>query len=178
MVEAVAEHGFASYLRQKRVDGPRVDPVENLRIGWDLHVDFGLANPAIFVAMYGDPRAGKASPAALRALTMLRHRMRALALAGRLRVGEHRAADMVRAAACGVVFILLETPEAERDPDLSAATREAVISAITTGAPTPDQLRLASVATTLRALVPEAAGLTDGEQRLLLEWLDRLSRSA
>lgn len=178
LVDAVAEHGFTSYLRQKRIDGPSSDPVENLRLGWDLHVEFGLANPAIFVAMYGDPRAGKASPAARRALAMLRERMRSLALAGRLRVGEQQAADMVRAAACGVVFILLETPDTERDPGLSAATREAVIAAITTDASALTNSALGTVATTLRALVPDAAGLTDGERHLLFEWLDRLSRSA
>lgn len=176
LVDAVAEHGFAAYLRQKRTDGPSLDPVENLRTGWDLHVGFGLANPAIFTAMYGDPRPGEASPAAARALAMLRERMRSLALAGRLRVDERRAADMVRAAACGVVFVLLETPEGERDLGLSETTREAVIAAITTGAPEPERLSLVPVATTLRALLPGADGLTDGERHLLAEWLDRMVR--
>lgn len=176
LVDAVAEHGFASYLAQKRIDGPSDDPVENLRSGWDLHVEFGVGNPAIFVAMYGDPRAGKTSPAAARALEMLRTRMRSLALAGRLRVEERRAADMVRAAACGVVFILLETAEAERDPGLSVSAREAVIDAITTEAPQPRGLDAASVATTLRALLPELDVLTQGERGLLAEWLDRLAR--
>lgn len=178
LVDAVAEHGFAAYLKRKRTDGPSADPVQNLRFGWDLHVGFGLANPALFVAMYGDPRRNNASPAAARALAMLRERMRSLALAGRLRVDERRAADMVRAAACGVVFILLDTPEADRDPGLSEATREAVIAAITVDAPKPEQLGLAPVATTLRALVPDAGGLTDGERHLLVEWLDRLVQSS
>ena len=178
LVDAVAEHGFTAYLREKRTDGPSADPVRNLRMGWDLHVGFGLANPAIFAAMYGNPSPEKASPAAARALAMLRERMRSLALAGRLRVEERRAADMVRAAACGVVFILLETPETERNPGLSEATREAVIAAITTNAPEPDRLGLAPVATTLRALLPGANSLTEGERLLLAEWLDRLVQSA
>jgi len=178
LVDAVAEHGFRTYLRQKRTDGPSDDPVEDLRLGWDLHVGFGLANPAIFPAMYGDPRPGEASPAAARALAMLRERMRSLALAGRLRVDERRAADMVRAAACGVVFILLEMPVNERDAGLAEATREAVIAAIITDAPEPERLSLAPVATTLRALLPGANGLTEGERHLLAEWLDRMVRSA
>jgi len=177
LVDAVAEHGFRTYLRQKRTDGPSADPVENLRIGWDLHVGFGLANPAIFAAMYGDPRPSGASPAAARALAMLRERMRSLALASRLRVDERRAADMVRAAACGVVFILLEKPEGERDPGLSATMREAVVAAITTDAPAPERLGLAPVATTLRALLPSANELTEGERHLLVEWLDRIVRT-
>lgn len=178
LIEAVAEHGFTTYLRQKRTDSPSGDPVGDLRIGWNLHVGFGLANPAIFTAMYGDPRPGRASPTAARALAMLGERMRFLALAGQLRVGERRAADMVRAAACGVVFILLETPEGERDPSLSETTREAVIAAITTDAPEPERLGLAPVATTLRALLPSAGALTEGERHLLAEWLDRIVRPA
>ena len=178
LVDAVAEHGFKTYLRQKRTGGPGGDPVEDLRLGWDLHVGFGLANPAIFAAMYGDPRPGGASPAAARALAMLRERMRSLALAGRLRVEERRAADMVRAAACGVVFILLETPVDERDAGLSAATREAVIAAVITAGPQPERPSLAPVAATLRAMLPGADALTEGERRLLAEWLDRMIRSA
>ncbi len=177
LVDAVAEHGFTAYLRRKRLDGPEADPVENLRIGWDLHVGFGLANPAIFAAMYGDPRPGAASPAAARALAMLSERMRSLALAGRLRVDERRAAEMVRAAACGVVFILLETQADARD-GLSEATREAVIAAITVAAAAPEPPRLAPVATTLRALLPDAEGLTQGERHLLAEWLDRMVRAS
>ena len=178
LVNAVAEYGFTTYLRQKRTDGPSVDPVEDLRLGWDLHVGFGLANPAIFAAMYGDPRPGGASPAAARALAILRQRTLSLALAGRLRVDERRAADMVRAAACGVVFILLETPEAERDAGLSEVTREAVIAAIITDGPKPERPGLVPVATTLRALLPGVIGLTEGERHLLAEWLDRLVRPA
>jgi len=176
LVDVVAEHGFAAYLRQKRTDEPNADPVESLRSGWDVHVGFGLANPPMFTAMYGDPCPGRASPAAARALAMLRERMRSLALAGRLRVDERRAADMVRAAACGVVFILLETPEADRDPGLSEASRESVIAAIVTDAPKGERLGLAPAATTLRAFLPMAEGLTHGERTLLAEWLDRLAR--
>ena len=178
LVDAVAEHGFMTYLKQKPTPNPSIDPVDSLRSGWDLHVGFGIANPAIFAAMYGDPRPGGASPAASRALAMLRDRMRSLAIAGRLCVDEHRGADMVRAAACGVVFILLETPERERDPSLSEMTREAVIAAIIAEAPEPGQLELTPVATTLRALLPSTDGLTDGERHLLTEWLDRIVRCA
>jgi len=178
LVEAVAEHGFRSYLRQKRADNPSDDPVEQLRLGWDLHVGFGLANPAIFTAMYGDPRPSGTSPAAAGALAMLRERMRSLALAGRLRVDERRAADMVRAAACGLVFILLEAPANERDGGLSEAMREAVIAAIITDGPAPERPTVAPIATTLRALLPAADGLTEGERHLLAEWLDRMVQCA
>lgn len=177
LIDAVAEHGFRAYLQRKHIDAPETDPVENLRLGWDLHVGFGLANPAIFTAMYGDPKPGSSSAASQRALGMLRERMRGLALAGRLRVDERRAADMVRSAACGVVFILLELPEAERDPGLSAATREAVLAAITVEKLKAAETGLVPVAASLRVRLREAAILTAAERGVLDEWLGRIIQS-
>src|SRR3954468_23951911 len=62
LLDAVAEHGFAAYLTEKGVPEATRDPIEDLKAGWDLHVGFGLANPALYALMYGDPRAP--SPAA------------------------------------------------------------------------------------------------------------------
>src|SRR5882757_9359572 len=47
LLEAVAEHGFAAFLATKHVDPDPQDPIEDLRAGWDLAVEFGLANPAL-----------------------------------------------------------------------------------------------------------------------------------
>ncbi|HEX5811837.1 MAG TPA: TetR/AcrR family transcriptional regulator, partial [Pseudonocardia sp.] len=90
LLDAVAEHGFDTYLAQKTVR-PSGDPVDDLRTGWDLHVGFGLANPALYTLMYGDPRPGAATPAAVQAKQMLRAHVRRVAEAGRLRVGEELA---------------------------------------------------------------------------------------
>lgn len=46
LIDAVAEHGYQAYLSTKRPTGG-LDPVDGLRVGWDLHVEFGLANPAL-----------------------------------------------------------------------------------------------------------------------------------
>ena len=56
LLDAVAEYGFDTYLAQKAVRPSGGDPVDDLRAGWDLHVGFGLANPALYALMYGDPR--------------------------------------------------------------------------------------------------------------------------
>src|SRR5688572_25550419 len=45
LLEAVVEHGYATFLAAKRVDTHPQAPVEDLRAGWDLAVEFGLANP-------------------------------------------------------------------------------------------------------------------------------------
>ena len=63
LLEAVAEHGFATFLAAKRVDPDPADPIEDLRAGWDLAVEFGLANPALYTLMYGEPRLGTTSAA-------------------------------------------------------------------------------------------------------------------
>ena len=46
LLDAVAEHGFATYMARKPPGDPTADPVESLRAGWELHVGFGLANPS------------------------------------------------------------------------------------------------------------------------------------
>lgn len=175
LLDAVAEHGFATYLAEKELREAGPDPVEDLRTGWDLHIEFGLTNPALYALMYGDPRSGVTSPAAAAAKRILKQHIRRLALAGRLRVGEDRAAELVHAAGCGTVLTLLERPANRRDRGLSESAREAVIAAITTGTPAVERPSAAAAAIALRAALPEATSLTSAERRLLEEWLERLA---
>lgn len=179
LLDAIAEQGFAEYLNEKRKEISELgsDPVENLRIGWDLHVEFGLTNPVLFSIMYGNPQPGVKPPAAATAQQILKQRIHQLAVAGRLRVSEERAADLVRASGCGTVFTLLAMSEGHRDMGLSQMARESVIAAITIGNSTPENIGPAAAAITLRAVLPEATTLTDAERNLLEEWLDRLSAS-
>ncbi|MER6115934.1 helix-turn-helix domain-containing protein [Streptomyces sp. NPDC001743] len=53
--EAVAEHGFAEFLAAKRGGPVPHDPLADLRAGWDLAVEFGLAHPALYTLMYSEP---------------------------------------------------------------------------------------------------------------------------
>src|SRR5271168_512024 len=39
LLDAVVEHGFASYMARKHLDADS-DPVQSLRVGWELHVGF------------------------------------------------------------------------------------------------------------------------------------------
>jgi AcrR family transcriptional regulator len=52
LLDAVAEHGFAVFLASKKVDPEPPDPVEDLREGWNLAVEFGLTNPALYALMF------------------------------------------------------------------------------------------------------------------------------
>jgi len=175
LLDAVAEHGLAAYVAEKSVREPHPDAVQDVRDGWDMHVAFGLANPALFAIMSGDPQPRPPSPAVAAGLEVLRRRMRNVALAGRLRVSEERAVALLHAMGVGTVLTLLCQPPEQRDPGLSEAARETVIAAIT-GEAIPRADRGASgAAAALRAALHRTAVLSSGEMHLLAELLDRIA---
>ncbi len=175
LLDAVTEHGFRAYLAQKTVRSTAGDPVDDLRAGWDLHVGFGLANPALYALMYGDPRPDSPSAAAVEAAHMLRGHIRRVAEAGRLRVGEEQAAHLFHAAACGTVLTLLGLVEEQRDPALSHLARDAALAAITIGTPVLEAPGPVGAAVALRAVLDGVAALTAGERAVMREWLDRVA---
>ncbi|MBU3060970.1 TetR/AcrR family transcriptional regulator [Nocardia sp. NEAU-G5] len=163
LLDAVAEHVFATYVEAKAV-APDSDPVADLRAGWDMHIDFALANPAVF-GLLTDPHRSGHSPAAAAGVEVLRTRVRRVATAGRLRVGERRAVELIHSAGTGVLLTLLATAPGDRDPGLADAMYDAVTRAILTDAPAPPEPV---------ALDPAALpGLTAAERALLSEWLQR-----
>jgi hypothetical protein len=101
-------------------------------------------------------------------------RIRRLAVAGCLRVGEDLAAQIINATARGAVLTWLSLPEDARDPALLTALREAMVSAVTTREPAVREQGPAAVALALHASLPEQSVLTAAEQQLLSEWLKRL----
>ncbi|MFE2562308.1 hypothetical protein [Streptomyces mirabilis] len=139
------------------------------------NLGLGLTNPALYTLMYGRYRPGTPSPAALAAFEVLAEHIRRIAEAGRLRVPEGRAADLVHAAGCGTTLTLIATPEGRRDPELSRTAREAVIAAIATDAPVAPASGPVAAAVTLRAVLPQTDALTAPERGLMEEWLNRLA---
>lgn len=184
LLHAVATDGFTRYLARKAGRAPSDDPVQDLRVGWDLHVDLGLANPALYSLLYDEHHSGTSSPAARAATEVLAGHIHRIAEAGRLRVPEQRAVHLVHAAGRGTTLTLIAMPQSDRDPLLSATAREAIIAAITTDAPGREAARhtlsagLVGAAVTLRALLPHAHDLTGPESALMQEWLDRIADPA
>ncbi len=174
LLDAVAAHGLTTYVTSKAAVKPSDDPVEDLRNGWDLHVGFGLANPALYSLIYGDPRPGVSPPAAVAAADILAGHIHRIAGAGRLRVGEERAAQLVHAAGSGTILTLIGLPEDRRDLALSHLARDAVIAAITTDAPAAADPGPAGAAIALRAVLSQTSALSAHERGLLEEWLDRI----
>src|SRR3989337_478460 len=59
LLDAIAEHVFTSYVATKaaQVAGSPADPLAELRAGWDTHIGFGLANPAL-MSLLAEPGRG------------------------------------------------------------------------------------------------------------------------
>ena len=169
LLDATAEHGLWKYVAAKSTRQQSADPLENFRRAFDLHVAFGVDNPALYAIL----TAARAAPANETGLGVLRHFVRALAAAGRLRMEEARAAALIQAVATGTVMTLNAMPSDARDMSLATTARETLIAAITATAPAPaDAPEVAAI--TLRANLDTLAALTPAERHLMAEWLDRI----
>jgi AcrR family transcriptional regulator len=177
LLDAVVEHGFGTYLTSKPPVGTDADPIAGLRAGWELHIGFGLANPELFRLMLTSLRTPDGQAIGAAGEKILRARVHRVAEAGRLRVTERRAVDLIRAAGTGVVFTLIDQPEAERDEALAGTAWESVCAAILTAPGTAAVPGPAAAAVTLRAALPDLTALTAAERALLGDWLDRIAES-
>ncbi|MGV0789343.1 TetR/AcrR family transcriptional regulator [Mycolicibacterium sp. XJ2] len=181
LIGDAASLGMVEYLTEKRSRRLTDDPIEDLRGGWDSHIDFGVRNPHVYAVLYGDPRPNARPKAVVEGDAILRYLMQRIAEAGRLRVDVDRAAEMVHSACRGVAFTLISQLPEDRDPGLSHATREAILAAITTeGFDDPfGDTRIATRAIALKSVLESAdtKTLSPTEAALLREWLDRLARS-
>ncbi|MFI5931794.1 TetR/AcrR family transcriptional regulator [Actinoplanes sp. NPDC051494] len=173
LLDAVAEQGFATYLAQKPPADAGDDPVADLRAGWELHIGFGLANPALFRLMHTAPRTPEGQATVDAGIEVLSRRVHRVARAGRLRVPEQRAVQLIHAAGTGVVFTLVD---GAADDSLADLTWDAVCGAILTEPARTEPTAPATAAVTLRAALPEITELTPSERALLGDWLDRITR--
>jgi AcrR family transcriptional regulator len=186
LLDAVAEHVMTSFAAVKAAAVAAetdADPVEDLRRGWEMTIDFGVANSALFVLL-ADPARGQRSPAAQAGMRLLAERVHRVALAGKLQVGEDKAVELIHAAGIGAILTILARPEGQRDRRLAGAMLEATLGQILT--PPDSALRATADDDTSRALVHAVAlraqttrlrALSAREQALLAEWLDRIINS-
>lgn len=174
LLQAVAEHVMAEYVADKQAGaaGEHGDPVEDLRAAWRVHIDFGLANPDVFLLLV-EPGRLHPSPALAAGAAVLRARVARVAAAGLLAVSEARAVGMIQAAGTGAVLALLNQPEQDRDAQLADALFEAILGDILTRTPAPPASDPVAVAVTLQAALPELTSLSEAERALLSEWLSR-----
>ncbi|WP_241984787.1 TetR/AcrR family transcriptional regulator [Cryobacterium adonitolivorans] len=177
LLEAVAEHVMTAYVSTKaaiveEAEAASVDPLVDLRAGWEAQMDFGLRNPTLF-RMLSDPDRVMTSPAARTGKAVLEARIRRVAVAGRLKVAERRAVELFQAAGVGVITTVLATPPDERDPSLVDAVLEGVLAQIITDNPVVTNAGSLPTTIAFRAIAPSLPGLSATERELLTEWLDR-----
>ena len=178
LLEAVAEHVMATYVSAKAAivqsaSPDEADPLGDLHSGWQMQIDFGVANPALF-RLFSDPERVLRSPAAQSGRRVLESRVHRVAESGRLRVSERRAVDLIQAAGIGTIQTLLATPPERRDTGLAEGMFEAVLRQILVDAPGGTGNGSIAPAVTFRAITPQLEVLTQAERRLLAEWLDRV----
>jgi AcrR family transcriptional regulator len=175
LLDAVAEQGINSAFKKKKEFVPGPNPVDDLRKLWEQHTNFGLENPAIYSLIFGEPRPDHISPAAEQAQTVMKDLIARIAKAGRLRVSEARAAELVYAASSGAVLYLLNLPEQERNLGLAKDMCEAVITAITTDSAPKAHKSVQTSAIALHASLSEVENLSAGEKLLLKELLGKIA---
>ncbi|WP_152349113.1 TetR/AcrR family transcriptional regulator [Brevibacterium sp. CFH 10365] len=171
LIEAVVERGFDMYLSAKSSTESSGDPIQDLRVGWDAHVAFGLENPGFYTLMYGKVRPGYSPEAQSKPSEILRSLTLKAEREGRLVVGHEQAAAHVLATNIGVTLRLII--QGRDDPALSAGVREGVLAAITgTGQTEPGDARLGHAVIERAAANPGILGET--ETQLLIQWIGRL----
>lgn len=177
LLDAVAVRGFEAFQRSKQSVPPKEDPVDDLRQGFDLAVEFGITNAALFSLMYGEPSRAATSAAYQKGIRILRDRVRRLAASGSLAVDEDLAVAIIQASTRGAVLTWLSTPEDRRDPEFWTVSRDALVTAITTTTPATREPGMAAAARAVEANLDTTAVLTPGERHLLTELLARLEQS-
>lgn len=172
LLDAVAEQALADFVATKSQRKPGRDPVADLRHAWDDHIAFNLAHPSIFLLAAARP--GTPTRAAAAGLAVLAERVQRVAAAGRLRVSQKRAVELIHAMGTGVLLAMLAKPNGERT-SLSHAARDAVLAAVIADPEPGLGPGPAAAASTLRARLDTASGLSPAEQALLREWLERIA---
>ncbi|UYM05857.1 TetR/AcrR family transcriptional regulator [Solicola gregarius] len=170
LLQAVTEEAFAEYLERKRTVPRSGDLLVDFAAGWDMHVGFGVENPALYALMYGN--AAHQSPAAQTAEAELRRGLERLADAGLLCMGVDEAIAITTAMAIGCVTRLIHDGGSTTGP-LAERMRAALMSELT-GRP-PELGSSEHAAALLLAQLGSATALfTSAEEALLRQWLRTL----
>jgi len=187
LLRAVVDFGWTDFLRSKRSVAVVVhDHVgDDIRAGWNNHVEFALKNPNFYRLMWA-PGVAPNSVALAEAHRILYDRMKLGASKGQLRVSPAMAARIVMSATVGAALALITQPEHYTDDSFSQQLLEAVVGFVTVAAATkgqgrtrraaPQSTSLSSVAATLSSkLESEPNPLTPAERQLLQQWLATLA---
>ena len=196
LMEAVIARGFEEFVEREVSIERSEAPLEDVKRLWDVHVQFGVTHPQLYMLMFGSSGPSRRPVVVNEAERLLEAELLRLAAAGHLAVPPVEAARAILAATIGVTLMLIadapadaEGHDAVAENQLSAQTRDAVLRSIltdpgildapTAGAPAgkggPPSYVAAAIAlnATLQSSHPDQ--LSGTEMKLFLEWLHRLS---
>ncbi|NUR84452.1 MAG: TetR/AcrR family transcriptional regulator [Nonomuraea sp.] len=179
LLDAVADHGYERYAALKAAQEQTGDPVADLHAGWDGHMAFAQANPALYQLMF-IPRPWSHSTARDRVMDLLVAALTRCAAAGALKVEPRTAARLILSANVGTALDHVARPALFDDPALSHRMRDAVFSYVLTTTPAQhDAQPVRDAALRLRAQLQlaETDALEPAETALLLRWLDRITQA-
>lgn len=169
LLDTVVEHAFADYLERKRGMLRTGDLLADFAAGWDLHLEFGVANPVLYALMYG-PHPSKAAAAAD---AELRRGLERLAAAELLRVPVEDAAAATTATAIGCVTMLNRLHASPTAP-WARQMRASLIAQIT-GQPHDELSQEHAARALLARLASPGTPFTPAEAALLRQWLTVLA---
>ncbi|GGV01521.1 hypothetical protein GCM10010182_18810 [Actinomadura cremea] len=154
------------------------DPVADLHAGWDGHMAFAQANPALYQLMF-TPRPWSRSTARDRVMDLLVATLTRCAAAGALKLAPRTAARLILSANVGTALDHIATPALFEDPAPSHRMRDTVFSHVLTTATVRDGAdTLHTTALHLQAQLDLAGtdALEPAEIALLRRWLERITQ--
>jgi AcrR family transcriptional regulator len=184
LLAAVVDFGWAAFLETKLAVAAVIHDhvADDIRAGWDNHLEFARANPSFYKLMWS-PAVAANSSAVREAYQMLHDRLELGAGRGQLRMSAETASRIVLSATTGAAMSMISQPALYGDGSFAVQLREAVIAWITVpqGAPAGPLERGAepTIATSAAALgsrlAVEGTALTGPELALMRQWLATLA---
>jgi AcrR family transcriptional regulator len=186
LFDAVVAAGFDEYVAGERDFAPSGQPLEDIRRMWDNHVQFGLKQPELYLVMFGNIRPESRPAIVADAEALMEEMLNKAAVSGQLNVPPREAARSILAANVGVTLMLIAEKAPERNLELSAMTRDAMIFAVSaeqarnndsddTG---KSSVVVAAIALNAALQASHSDQLSSSELKLFLEWLHRISTSS
>jgi AcrR family transcriptional regulator len=177
LLDALADDGLRRYAEQKAALPETGDVLADLRTGWDDHMAFALANPALYQLMFA-PRPQSHSVARRQIFELLVATLVRVSAAGALKVAPVAAAQLILPANVGLALTLIAQPALFEHPELSHRMRDAVFAAVLVS-PEVSPVAAGGVPDAAQRLrsqlaVSGTAALEPVEAALLDRWLERL----
>lgn len=168
------EYVYDQYLDHKDARRQSADPLDDLRYGWDTHVEFAIEHPGAYQLLMS-PRTQPSPPAAEKSLDIIAGRLNELGRQGRLLTTTEEAARIVLSTNIGVALSLVALPKAFPDRAMSTRVRDVVHrSVIDFGSDDPSGVAPEQQAA-ITLLAAPSDRLSAGEAHLFQELLTRIA---